>query len=91
MYNPNLKNVDQISRTLKEKYLNNQPVTKENARSFGMMYSDSLISYGVKRAVSLVSKYHSIYYYVFDIENSFTYMLLANMNPKVMSMLRLQL
>lgn len=84
-YNPNASNAAQISRSLKEKYLNNQPITDENSRDLGKIFSDSIVNYAVHRTVSLVRKFTDIYYFVFDIANSFTYMMLVNMDPKIMS------
>lgn len=85
MYNQNASNTAHIGRTLKKKYLNNEPISEGNLRKLGEIFSDSIISHGVHRLVSLVRKHANIYYFMFSIENSFTFMLLSSNNPKLMS------
>lgn len=85
MLDPNASNTAHVGNVLREKYLNNEPITEGNVRKLGELFSDSIISHGVHRLVSLMRKHTNVYYFMFDIENPFTFMLLSSNDPKLMS------
>lgn len=82
---PKAANTTHVSQVLREKYLTNEQISERNLRNLGQLFSDSLICHGVHRLVSLVRKHANIYYFTFDIESPFTFILLASHNPKLMS------
>lgn len=78
-------NTPHVSRVLRDKYLNNQQITDGNWLKLGELFSDSIINHGVHRLVSLARKHTDVYYYMFNIDNAFTFMLMSSNNPKLMS------
>lgn len=82
-FNPNASDANKIGDVLREKYLQNQPVTESNLRELGKMISDAFTSHATQRLVSLVRKFQDIYYFRFDYENDFSYMTISK-GQKVM-------
>lgn len=83
--NPEAESTTHVSQVLREKYLANEQITEGNLRNLGKLFSDSLICHGVHRLVSLVRKHTNVYYFMFDVENAFTFILQSSHNPKLLS------
>ena len=65
---PNRNNHEEISNEL-YKYYTGESLNFTNANiaeTFGLLYSDAIISHGVHRFVDLTKNYTNVFYYMFD-------------------------
>ncbi|CAG9773584.1 unnamed protein product [Ceutorhynchus assimilis] len=75
LYERNTDNSKTISKALKKFYFDDKPIDKSNMASLGQLYADSMIGFGVNRAVKLISERNnaSTYYYKFNYQGRYSH------------------
>ncbi|XP_050308629.1 esterase E4-like [Anthonomus grandis grandis] len=75
LYERKTDNSKTISKTLKKIYFDDKPIDKSNLAKLGELYADSVIGFGVNRAVKLISEKNnaSTFYYKFSYQGRYSH------------------
>nr|CAH7758728.1 unnamed protein product [Callosobruchus chinensis] len=74
-----------VSRAIRKFYLNDKPVSKSNREALGKIYTDSIETFPINRAVKLMAQYNSkpVYYYRFSFQGRYSHFYLPGTNNTV--------
>ncbi|CAH1958118.1 unnamed protein product [Acanthoscelides obtectus] len=85
IYERGTKQSLKVSRAIRKFYLDDKPISKSNREALGKIYSDSIETFPINRAVKLMAQYNKkpVYYYRFSFQGRYSHFYLPGTNNTV--------